>query len=537
MLFHLDDMVVLINDVIKMISGNKPENTVFKYRIARYWNGFLANTPDENDMLNYLCNSYTKTEENSMAMSVTKDEITNRNTINKKVKKIKTLMKFMPNFKNYTETIIKSKLTRGYKASTQVDPVTGKNKYMNEIDAMAVRTFIDTLRTYNWKLYYGYAGNGKTWNAINDINTHYQKHKNTKVICISLAFKVQISFKQRLLDTIKGFPVNQFENAALAGLHKIDFNQYNDPDSFIVIDEFSQAARNEYLSFIPILKAAPKANYIFMGDVNQIMSFISHGSVLNTMIEEFKGTKHLVELKTNKRSEITLADAAKNFSLTGNIDEIFYAKEKHDLDYYDVIITGRNINVGQLNNQYVSKKFKIPSGINVSVNSVNSNDVEEGYNVDTRRMLVTAMRKGKTVHLFGGAYSIGKYDKVTIVNGEKWNAKYDRRSKKVKLIDELTKSKIIYMEPKIFINTPYFVPGYAINVNKAQGLEWPKVLVKINMDKHKGPCDMNVYTNRESMYVALSRGKKEVHLDCNGNLKNECKPYIRVNNYLEAQLK
>lgn len=540
-LFHLDNNLVLINDVIKMISGNKPENMVFRHRLAKQWNGFLVNTPDENKFITDLCNAHMPSFDNTMSIAVDKSKITNKASINKQVNKIVTLLKYVPWIKNYTSTTIKSKLTRGFKASAVIDQNTGKQLYVNKNDSAVINLFIDKLKVMNWKLYYGLAGTGKSWNAINDIKKSY--NKNTNILCMSLANKMQISLKERMINS--GISEKQIECSPYAGAHKVDFERYNNDNSFIIIDELSQAGMDEYKMLCVILNSAPKAKYIFMGDTNQIKSFLSRGSVLNTIIEVFKGTNHITELVNIKRSSnIGLINALKTFVSTGKLDKLFDAPANYKLTDYDVILTGANANVGQLNNQYVSEKFNIPSGINISVNSVDYTDAVQGFDIDTRRMLVTAMRKGKSVNLFGGktgpgsiAMSPKSKDKVKIVNGEKWIAKYDRKTDMIKLTACIDNSKVIYMPPVQFINTPYFEPGYAINVNKAQGLEWDKVLVKLNMDKHKGPCDKNVYKNLESMYVALSRGKVLTHLDCNGKIENECKRYIKANNYLEAQLK
>ena len=533
-LFKLKDNLVFINDVIKMLSGNNPENIIFRYRTAKCY-GRLVNEPDDNEIVDKLCFAHMPSFNNTMSIAVTKSAITNKAKINQNVKKIKNLLKYTY-IKNISDTTIKSKLTHGFKASKVIDSDTGKSLYVKKSDAMQLNLLRSRLNKLNWKLYYGLAGTGKSWNAINDVKKTY--NKDTNVICATLANRMQTNLIERMIAA--GIPKKQITGCStnLGSYSKLDFTNCNNKNSFIIIDEMSQLGMDGVVMLNNMITKAPDANYIFMGDSNQIKSFLKPGSLLYSLISEFMGTKHVVMLNKNKRAcNNKLNAAVDNFLNNNKIDKIFIPPKNYKITDYDVVITGANINVAQLNNKYVSEKFNIPSNMNISVNSVDYQDTAAAYDVDTRRMLVTAMRKGKTINLFGGKTGVGSYNKVKIINGEKWSAKYDNKTDMVRLTACIDPSRIIMMPAFQFIQTPYFDPGYAINVNKAQGLEWNKVLVKLNMDKQKGARDRNVYEKVESMYVSLSRGKEITHLDCNGSIGNICSRYKRVNNFKEAVLK
>lgn len=511
-LYGKETPIVHANNIVKWLSKDNAEGKVFKYCLSHNWGGWLLYKPEKDELLNQLCEYYLPSTNKSMSV------VTTRSAIMKKANSssIKRLL-YLSKVANIdvTETAIKKKISTGFTNTSTPGMITKKDT------KKAVTDLINIFKhKKNWKLYNGYAGTGKTYNAVHSVK------KTDNILCMSLAWTIPLNLKQRLIAN--GIPSKNITCKPYAAMHKIDFSKYDT----IIIDEISQCGIIEYKKFYNMFRAAPNANYIFMGDVHQIKSFLSGGSLLNTLLEEFKGDSRVNILTQIKRTtNKALSNAVINFANNGTLNKIFNCPEKYKLSDYDVIITGANVNVARLNNEYVKEKFKTASQIETNINSMNYDC--QSYDIDTNRMLVDAMKKGYTINVLGKA---GKSTSgIKIETNEKWKAKYIRSKNVIALTSEIDPAKKIQLPIKSFINAQFFVPGYAINVNKAQGLEWEKVLVKINMDKSKGTLDRNLYEDRESMYVALSRGQNTTHLDCNGEIKNVCTPYQRANNYKEVK--
>lgn len=508
--------IVTIHDLITWTGKNTPEAMVFKYRLARMYPKFLQFTPKKEELFNKLCDAYLPSTNNSMRVSTDRGLLFKK-ACERNIKHIKFMCKCAGI--DVTTNEIRKKLTTGY---TYVGKK-GSGMVVKKSTQTTVKSLIEKLkRMPNWTCFNGFAGTGKTYNAVKMVG------KDEKVLCMSLSWTIPLNLKQRLIRS--GIKSENITCLPYAAMHKANFEKYNT----IIIDEISQCGIDEYRKFYAMLSAAPNAKYIFMGDVHQIKSFLSGGSLLNTLIEEFKGDKRIVNLtKIMRSTNKKLNQAVVDFATTGKLNPIFDCPKKYKLTDYDVIVSGANINIARLNNEYVSQKFGLTSGVISNVNT-DEYDVQD-YNMDTNTMLVTAMKKGHKVNVLGRRSK--SRDKVKIETNEKWNARYDKKSKMIYLVSEIDPAKSLYLSVDDFICGQFFVPGYAINVNKAQGLEWDKVLVEVNMQKKNGTLDRNLYETREPMYVALSRGKVLTHIDCNGDLSTVCTPYIRANNYQEVLLK
>jgi hypothetical protein len=507
-LFGLDTPIVHISDVIKWLNGNDASSYVFKYCISKSFPKFLKFRPTKEEVFVELTNRFLPSTQHSMSVCI------DGNMLKKKVnEKLLKTIKFHCRVAGLDVTVneIRKKLMTGY-AKTKSGLITKKTT------KTAVVSCIKTFKNLkNWTVYNGYAGTGKTYQAVKSIK------KNERVLCIALSNTVTLQLKQRLLNN--GINQSDIVVCPYAGLHKVNVNEFD----VIVIDEISQSGLKEYRAFNEIFKQAPNARYIFMGDVHQIKSFISGGSLLNTLVEEFKGTKHIVNLtKVMRSTNAKLNNSVINFAKTGDIKPFIVSGP--NIADYDIIVTGANINVARLNNEYVQKKFNQKSALG----AINSNSIKfdvQDYDTDTNQMLYKAMAKGNTINLIGKGKTINK---VKIMTNEPWTAKLNPVSKDIIAVSKID-GRTVELPKSAFIGGQFFAPGYAINVNRAQGLEWDKVLVMANMLRNNGTLDRNLYESHEAMYVALSRGKQLTHLCINGDLKSKCQKYIRANNYAEVQ--
>ena len=499
--------VVHISDVIKWLNGSDASSYIFKYCIAKSFPKYLKFYPTKDEVFNELTMKFLPSTQQSMSVCVDKK------VLHKKVdEKLLKTIKFYCRVAGIDVTMneVRKKMLNGYVATSNglVTKKTTKTAVMNCIDTFK--------RLKNWTVYNGFAGTGKTYQAVHSVKP------TDRILCVALSNTVICQLKTRLL--LNGVPAENVVVVPYAGMHKADLESFD----VIIIDEISQCGLSEYRMLSAMFDRAPNARYIFMGDVHQIKSFLSGGSLLNTLVEEFKGTKHVVNLTKIMRSKnVALNQAVVDFYDT--CDTSFFKISKYKLSDYDVIVTGANINVARLNNEYVAEKFNIKSGSHASANSIKY-DVQD-YDIDTNRMMLHAMKHGHSVNLIGKGKA---FSKVKILTNEKWNAVWNKKRKAI-VCQSMMDGRTVDLPESVFLNGQFFAPGYAINVNRAQGLEWDKVLVVINMDRTKGTLDRNLYASREAMYVALSRGKTMTNLDCNGDLKSKCHKYIRANNYAEVQ--
>lgn len=506
--------LVSLHDIINWTGRNTPEALVFKYRLSKMYPSYLTFIPEKDELRDMLCEKYMPSTNKSMSVVTTRGELCKKaNEYN--IKHIKFMCKCAGI--DVTTTEIRRKLTTGFTLVGEA----GSGNVTKKNTQKIITLLINTLKKMpNWTCYNGFAGTGKSYNAVKSVG------KNEQVLCMSLSWTIPLNLKQRLIKN--GIDAKNITCIPYAAMHKVDFSKFDR----IIVDEISQCGVKEYKKFYEMISAAPNAQYIFMGDVHQIKSFLSGGSLLNTLIEEFKGDKRVINLTKVMRSKnADLNKAVIDFAETGKLSHIFNCPKNYRLTDYNVIVSGANINIARLNNEYVSQKFNLKPGM---ISNVNTSDYDvQDYNMDTNTMLVQAMRKGHEVHVLGRRSK--SRDKVKIETNEKWTASYSKPNHSVFLRSEIDPSKTLYMPVDDFISGQFFVPGYAINVNKAQGLEWDRVLVIANTQKKNGTLDKNLYENREAMYVALSRGKEDTNLDCNGPLDKICTPYIRANNYAEVQ--
>lgn len=501
------DPVVEISDVIKWLSGKGLENYIFKYCIKWKFPKHVNFYPTKDEMFEEICRLVGPSFQNTMSLVADKAELRKKYTEGF-IKKIKFCCRVAGI--DVTVNEIKKKIMTGYTA-------THTNMVVKKTTKAAVTDCINKFKKMkNWTVYNGFAGTGKTYQAVQSVK------KNERVLCVALSNTVICQLKTRLIA--KGIPQDNIVVVPYAGIHKADLETFD----VIIIDEISQCGLSEYKMLTTMMTKAPHARYIFMGDVHQIKSFLSGGSLLNTLVTEFSGTKHVVNLtKIMRSTNQALNKAVVNFYDT--CDTTHFKVQNPKISDYDVIVTGANINVARLNNEYVAEKFNLKSGQHASANSIKY-DVQD-YDLDTNRMLLTAMKKGNTINLIGKGKA---FNKVKILTNEKWTAVWNNAAKEVSCTSQVD-GRTVSIPETVFSNGQFFAPGYAINVNRAQGLEWDKVLVVANMAKAQGTLDRNLYSSRESMYVALSRGKQLTHLLCNGDLKSKCQKYIRANNYAEVQ--
>ena len=324
------------------------------------------------------------------------------------------------------------------------------------------------------EIHNGHAGTGKSTSVMNVCNSNL---KNNCVI-VSLSNTICNMFKQKVPH------IETCSCSKAKFLFEIDKPEIFENADIIVLDEFSQWGF-EWLPLLnKILSSNTTAQFYIMGDVDQIPTFLSSGSLLYSLMNEFpdKTIQHNTQYRfMNVPHYRELVNDVLNNTVPMNT----IISELNDtvLNNTDCFITGTNDNVNMLNEIMLKKKHNITS-----------KNIEE-----------IIRQTGGDVPLICCS--------TTEINGTKvyCNTRY-----KVKTIapDYVVLESCVDKSLVKCKRYDYdkFKLAYAITVKRAQGLEWDNVCCYITSR------DKNLKTFN-SLYVALTRGKQNIIIASDNNGK------------------
>lgn len=343
-------------------------------------------------------------------------------------------------------------------------------------------TLHDLISTRKVEIHVGHAGCGKS----TDISTKCLKSPNSKSVIVSLSNTICNMFKQKVprISTC-----SCSKSLVLFEVQKDLPDLFTDAD-IIIIDEFSQWGF-EWLPLLnKILSCNHNADFYIMGDVDQIPTFLSSGSLLYSLMQEFpnKTIQH--------NTQYRFANIPEYREL---VDDILNSKIKP------------NTVMHELSTVVLKNTDCFICGANVNVDYVNAEVVKERFNLDLKQLGNNTLFK--LVHLTDGDIPLIS-NATTSVNGCRIfrNTRYtvDSISDKTVVLKSLVDKSLVLC--KQWDIDKYFKLAYAITVNKAQGLEWENVCCYITS------IDGNL-KNYNALYVALTRGKQNIIIatDTNGN--------------------
>lgn len=255
----------------------------------------------------------------------------------------------------------------------------------------------------------------------------------------------------------------------------------------IVFDESSQFGYETLDLLITIFERNQNAMFVIMGDVDQIPTFLSSGSFLYSATKEFPVC--VTELKKQHRFQNNpeyrdLMTSVINSDIPDGVQIECFTEDL--IRNTDCFITGANETVKWLNK--VCLKVKNPE---LNVNSTYIGDgVDIAYalckskNPSAIPLIANSTKELKSK---GDDYKLYVNTRFSFshMSGDRFVLRNLVDGTSVRVSDRQLNS--------------FFSLGYAITVNKSQGLEWPRVCVYVS------PKDRNM-KNFNAMYVAISRG-------------------------------
>lgn len=255
----------------------------------------------------------------------------------------------------------------------------------------------------------------------------------------------------------------------------------------IVFDESSQFGYETLDLLIEIFEKNQNAMFVIMGDVDQIPTFLSSGSFLYSAMKEFP--ECVTELNKQYRFQNNpeyrdLMSSVVNSEIPDGVQIECFTEEL--IRNTDCFITGANETVSWLNK--VCLKVKNPE---LNVNSTYVKD-----SVDIAYALCTAKNPSAIPLIANSTKELkSKGDDYKLYVNTRFSFSHMSGDRFVlrNLVDETT---VRVSDRQL---NSFFSLGYAITVNKSQGLEWPSVCVYVS------PRDRNL-KNFNAMYVAISRG-------------------------------
>lgn len=350
-----------------------------------------------------------------------------------------------------------------------------KGAFDKEIESMIDGLRDSILKAYDekrLKIIIGSAGCGKSTMAAT-ISSKYEK----KVV-IAISNTVVNSFVAKKDPKCEGFSATRAR-----------FRGVKDQDC-IVIDEFSQWGLYEATLLKELLDNNPDAQFVIMGDDEQIPTFLSSGSLLFTVANlcpdavtrlttqhRFKNCPEYRDLIVSLRN----CEIPEDLVIENLTDDLI-----RDTDCF---ITGTNKNVNYLNGLCLTvRNPEVKSKIKVDQNGKIVNLAE----------LICQISDYKSIPLMADStIKLKSKDKIftntryEIVEVNHWLYGYRF------VLKSLVDGKMIRCTDKEIDFR--FTLCYAITVNKSQGLEWPRVCVYVtSMDRN--------LKNYNAMNVAITRG-------------------------------
>ena len=324
------------------------------------------------------------------------------------------------------------------------------------------------------ELHDGHAGCGKSTAIAKKVNA-----SEGKKLIVSLSNTIGNMFKQKC----PGITALSCTAAAFRF-----GNEKNRPAGYnvVIIDEFSQWGFEWIDLFRNLLVANPYAQFYIMGDIDQIPTFLSSGSIQYSIMKEFPECVVKHETQYRFLSNPGYHDMITNLQKGIRPPNSFF-KGFNDvvLEYADVIITGTNAHVAEFN----KKMLELRTGF-----------VCKSSDIPLSRMISPGVPIicNKTGTLSG--MQVYRNTKYIVLRAELDFAVIESQVDHTRI--KLSNFDIDYN----------FDLGYSMTVNRAQGLEWDNVIVYMDV------TDKNLKTFN-AMYVACSRGKNSILITSDDSAK------------------
>lgn len=381
------------------------------------------------------------------------------------------------------------------------------------------------------KLYTGLGGTGKSYDAL-----VYAKSISDLWTCITLsntvALKLSTDAKNRDFNCMPQ-SIASYNCGVLKKKSGIQFCN-------IIIDEFSQWSLNELGTFHNILLEvfALNGNLILLGDMHQIPSFLGRGNLLYPVQCYLENTKHHVhKAEIVRQRDQQFKECIMNYVETGDISAFNRFRIENIEDYvdpmYTMFITGSQYNVEKLNLWALScilKEYDIKHVTPLTVEKKTKKHIIYKYGDEeltddnwkkisaiklnilkecvSRKVYIKAISKETWVtnkDEYKRATGLKMYDHKILTNDKAEVISFDYNQISIKLDRLDSQGKPICLDVTAGDFFDKFDFGYAINVNKSQGLDWDNVVVHLDF-AHDYGCDGNA-KNYEAFYVAATRGK------------------------------
>lgn len=372
------------------------------------------------------------------------------------------------------------------------------------------------------KGYIGSPGTGKTYSTIQDIAA------SKKAFGFALSNTVAFNMKKR--GGNYNLDVEPYSFSRVMYSAAVDRNKFiKSLEHPIMIDETSQMG----LKDLPILKVALEASLShdtkleLMGDLNQIPSFLSRGSVLYSMVETFPDI--FTELTVNHRVDETSRDM---------VDAVNSFAESHDTSVFQKYNTDRPTIDSIISDCDNDTVFICGSTYQASCTSQDvlrhkidgfvpcfSNDNWFNILYRTNKDLVNEYL-GSNDLKFRAKATANYTDLCTKkkfkirTNEEYLVTMFDSTSVRIESL--LTKEYHVIHYSALCID---FEPAYAITANRAQGLEWDTVVIMYG-DYYAKTTEATAFKGNypirnkfEHLYVSCSRARKQMFMYY-GNFKD-----------------
>lgn len=351
-------------------------------------------------------------------------------------------------------------------------------------------------------LFIGGPGRGKTYEAI--------AASSEKSTIWSLSNTVAFNGARRTRDAGKKSIPMSFEKVRyMRMMGTLDQTDATD----VLVDETSQMGCGDIDILLTAISFVRRTGgkLLLMGDLNQIPSFLSRGSLLYSITDEFKCFTR--ELTVNHRvdeSSRIIADSSVNFSIDGRVSHFdpFMSKTIPNdalttMDPETVFITGANSQTAAINAYKINQA--IP-GIQLPLDGTDPCDYMRN-NRASADIIVDYMRTSKLEFM---ATETEQLERMKIMTNERFYCWTEGAM--IKVVSRMDPEKCGSMRSMTFFK--YFTPAYAINVNKAQGLEWDNVILTFgDVFKPNGEDLKSNFLLRNSfehLYVGATRARKSL---------------------------
>lgn len=382
--------------------------------------------------------------------------------------------------------------------------------------------------------YNGGPGRGKTHCALNDVASVDNK-------AFGWALSNQVAFSMKGRGSKIGIDVEPSSFSRVLYMDAVDHDAFiKSLKHPIMIDETSQMGLGDLRILDIALEAAIKNNIkvILMGDLNQIPSFLSRGSLLYSLITEFPDM--FTELTVNHRVDESSRDmvtAVDSFAESGKTecfskyktDRITVSNIISDCDNSTVFICGSNYQASCTSQDVLRHKI---DDFNPQFNSNNWFSILFSNNKECVQRYMRSnnlkFRAGTTATYV----DLNSKKRFKVRTNEQYLVSmYERNSVAIESL--LTGEHHVINYSTLCID---FEPAYAITANRAEGLEWDTVVImygdyytKSEKNSTSFKSNYPIRNSFEHLYVSCSRAKKAMFMYYGNERDAELVPLTKYN--------